>query len=38
MELYNKGKSIQKRDKTVYSRQEAGGWETDTVVSGQGRS
>ena len=35
---YNKGKSIRKRDKSVYSRQEAGHWEADTVVSGQGKS
>ena len=34
----SKGKSIRKRDKTVYSRQEAGHWEADTVVSGQGKS
>lgn len=32
---YNKGKSIRKRDKSVYSRKEAGHWEADTVVSGQ---
>ena len=35
---YNKGKSIRKRDKSVYSRKEAGHWEADTVVSGQGKS
>lgn len=35
---YNKGKSIRKRDKSVYSRAEAGHWEADTVVSGQGKS
>ena len=35
---YNKGKSIRKRDKQVYKRQEAGHWEADTVVSGQGKS
>ena len=35
---YCKGKSIRKRDKSVYSRQEAGHWEADTVVSGQGKS
>ena len=35
---YSKGKSIRKRDKSVYSRQEAGHWEADTVVSGQGVS
>ena len=27
---YSKGKSIRKRDKSVYSRQEAGHWEADT--------
>ena len=26
-----------KRDRSVYSRQEAGHWEADTVVSGQGK-
>ena len=31
-------RSIRKRDKSVYSRQEAGHWEADTVVSGQGKS
>lgn len=35
---YNKGKSIRKRDKSVYSRQEVGHWEADTVVSGLGKS
>ena len=35
---YSKGKSIRKRDKSVYSRQEAGHWEADTVVSGHGKS
>ena len=35
---YNKGMSIRKRDKSVYSRKEAGHWEADTVVSGQGKS
>ena len=35
---YNKGKSIRKRDKSVYRRKEAGHWEADTVVSGQGKS
>ena len=35
---YNLGKSIRKRDKSVYSRKEAGHWEADTVVSGQGKS
>lgn len=35
---FNAGKSIRKRDKSVYSRKEAGHWEADTVVSGQGKS
>ena len=35
---YSKGKSIRKRDKSVYRRQEAGHWEADTVLSGQGKS
>lgn len=35
---YNKGKSIRKRDKSVYSRIEAVHWEADTVVSGLGKS
>ena len=35
---YSKGKSIRKRDKSVYSRQEAGHREVDTAVSGQGKS
>ena len=35
---YNKGKSIRKRDKSVYRRLEAGHWEADTVVSGSGKS
>ena len=35
---YNKGKSIRKRDKSVYKRKEAGHWEADTVVSGMGKS
>ena len=35
---YSKGKSICKRNKSVYSRQEAGHWESDTVVSGQDKS
>ena len=35
---YTKGKSIRKRDKRVYSRQVAGHWEADTVVSGLGKS
>ena len=35
---FNLGKSIRKRDKSVYRRKEAGHWEADTVVSGQGKS
>ena len=35
---YNRAKSIRKRDKSVYSRKEAGHWEADTVVSGLGKS
>jgi IS30 family transposase len=35
---YNKGKSIRKRDKSIYRRLEAGHWEADTVVSGLGKS
>ena len=35
---YAKGKSIRKRDRSVYSRNEAGHWEADTVVSGLGKS
>ena len=35
---YTKGKSIRKRDKSVYSRKDAGHWEADTVVSGLGKS
>ena len=35
---YSKGKSIRKRDKSVYSRQEAGRREAGTAVSGQGES
>ena len=35
---YSKGKSIRKRDKSVYNRQEAGRWEADTVVSGYGKN
>ena len=34
---FSKGKSIRKRDKSVYRRVEAGHWEVDTVVSGQGK-
>lgn len=32
------GKSIRKRDKSVYKRKEIGHWEVDTVVSGIGKS
>ena len=35
---YSKGKSIRKRDKSVYSRKEAGHWEADTVVSARARA
>ena len=35
---FNLGKSIRKRDKSVYKRKEAGHWEADTVVSGRGKS
>ena len=35
---FNKGKFIRKRDKSLYRRAEAGHWEVDTVVSGQGKS
>jgi len=35
---FNKGKSIRKRDKSVYKRLEFGHWEADTVVSGAGKS
>ena len=35
---FNLGKSIRKRDKSVYRRKEAGHWEADTVVSGRGKS
>ncbi len=36
--LLNKGKSIRKREKSVYKRKEFGHWEMDTVVSGLGKS
>lgn len=36
--LSNRGKSIRKRDKEVYKRQEFGHWEIDTVVSGRGKT
>ena len=32
------GKSITKRDKSVYKRKEFGHWEADTVVSGRGKT
>ena len=35
---YTKGKSIRKRDRSVYNRTVAGHWEADTVVSGIGKS
>ena len=35
---YNLGKTIRKRDKSVYRRLEFGHWEADTVVSGRGKS
>ena len=35
---FTTGKSIRKRDKSVYKRDEFGHWEADTVVSGQGKS
>ena len=35
---FTTGKSIRKRDKNVYKRNEFGHWEADTVVSGQGKS
>lgn len=35
---FNAGKSIRRRDRSVYSRREAGHWELDTVVSGRGKS
>ena len=35
---FTTGKSIRKRDKSVYTRKEFGHWEADTVVSGQGKS
>ena len=35
---FNLGKSIRKRDKSVYKRLEFGHWEADTVVSGRGKS
>lgn len=35
---FTTGKSIRKRDKSVYKRNEIGHWEADTVVSGLGKS
>lgn len=35
---FNLGKSIRKRDKSVYRREEFGHWEADTVVSGRGKT
>ena len=35
---FTTGKSIRKRDKSVFKRKEVGHWEVDTVVSGQGKS
>ena len=35
---FTTGKSIRKRDKSVYKRLEFGHWEADTVVSGQGKT
>ena len=35
---YTEGKTIRKRDKSVYRRTVAGHWEADTVVSGLGKS
>lgn len=35
---FTTGKSIRKRDKSVYKRLEFGHWEADTVVSGRGKT
>ena len=35
---FTTGKSIRKRDKSVYNRKEFGHWEADTVVSGKGKT
>ena len=35
---FNLGKSIRKRDRAVYKREEFGHWEADTVVSGRGKA
>lgn len=37
-ERFTTGKSIRKRDKSVYNRKEFGHWEADTVVSGRGKT
>ena len=35
---FTTGKSIRKRDKRIYKREEFGHWEVDTVVSGRGKT
>ncbi len=35
---FTTGKSIRKRDRSVYKRKEFGHWEVDTVVSGRGKT
>ena len=35
---FNLGKSIRRRDRSIYKRLEFGHWEADTVVSGRGKS
>ena len=35
---FTTGKSIRKRDKSVYKRKDFGHWEVDTVVSGRGKT
>ena len=35
---FTTGRSIRKRDKSVYNRKEFGHWEADTVVSGRGKT
>ena len=35
---FTTGKSIRKRDKSLYNRKEFGHWEADTVVSGRGKT
>ena len=37
-ERFTTGKSIRKRDKSVYNRKEFGHWEADTVVFGRGKT